>query len=76
MTITSEQVTAARKLLGWNQLRLAIEAGVSESTARRFEGPEWAPWGAHVAAITKALTDAGVEFTKGGVTLRKEKAGP
>jgi transcriptional regulator with XRE-family HTH domain len=76
VTVTSEQVSAARKLLGWNQLRLAIEADVSEATVRRVEGAEWVPWGAHVGAITTALRDAGVEFTEGSAALLKEKAGP
>jgi hypothetical protein len=35
--ITGEQVKAARKLLGWSQLTLSLEASVATSTVTNFE---------------------------------------
>jgi transcriptional regulator with XRE-family HTH domain len=35
--ITGEQLRAARKLLGWSQMALALEASVDPSTVTNFE---------------------------------------
>jgi transcriptional regulator with XRE-family HTH domain len=37
MTITPEQVKAARELLGWSQADLAAQVGVSDTTISLFE---------------------------------------
>ena len=62
MMITGERVKAARKLLSWSQQTLAFEAGVTQSTAAKFEtGLE----GRAISAMRLALQAAGVEFRDG-----------
>jgi predicted transcriptional regulator len=39
--ITGEQVRAARKLLSWSQLTLALEAGLNQTTVVKFERGEF-----------------------------------
>ena len=76
MTITSEQVRAARGLLRWEQKDLAEASGVSLPTIKRLEairGP-LAAQASTVDAITKAFDAGRVEFTNGdepGVKRRK-----
>ena len=62
--ILSEQVKAARYLLGWEQKKLAEVSGVSLPTIGRLEsqpGPLTA-YESTVSAIRTALENAGVEF--------------
>ncbi|NNM71413.1 helix-turn-helix transcriptional regulator [Enterovirga aerilata] len=70
MTISVRQVKAARALLGWSQADLAKASAVSYPTIARLESDDGAgPIGGRqdtVDKITKALQDAGVEFTNGG----------
>jgi transcriptional regulator with XRE-family HTH domain len=61
--ITGEQVKFARKLLGWSQMALALEAGASQRTVMRFERGESRAKGRTISAIQRALEAAGVEFT-------------
>jgi transcriptional regulator with XRE-family HTH domain len=72
--ITGEQIKAARKLLGWSQMTLALEAGLEQSTVANFETGKTRPSVLSVSSIKRALEGAGVEFTHGepGVRLRKE----
>lgn len=76
--VTSEQIRAGRALLRWEQKDLAEAAGISLETVKRLEktpGPVSA-YAATVEAITKALGEAGVEFTNDdgpGVRLRGRK---
>jgi transcriptional regulator with XRE-family HTH domain len=74
--VTIEQVKAARKLLGWSQGVLAVNAGVSQTTVAHFEtgkraGVDWIPLN-----LLRALESAGIEFVadEARVTLRKENA--
>jgi hypothetical protein len=73
--ITPEQSQEARRLLGWEQLRLALMADLALPTVERFEfGADCAPEA--LAAIRAALEAAGVEFIPEngggpGVRLRK-----
>jgi len=77
MMICPEQVRAARKLLGLSQRDLALLAGVSEDSIRRFEDRARMPWGASVAAIKRALEDAGIEFLGGLIVRRRpDEASP
>ncbi len=73
MRITSQQVKAARSLLGWNSVRLAEAAGIGKATVWRLESVD-GPLGGEpetVAKIIGALEAAGVEFLDGrGVQLR------
>jgi transcriptional regulator with XRE-family HTH domain len=72
--ITGEQVKAARKLLSWSQLTLALEASVAPSTVQKFERGESRPSVLCVSTIKRTLEGAGVEFPEEGVIrLRKGK---
>jgi transcriptional regulator with XRE-family HTH domain len=62
MDITSAQSRGARGLLGMTQAELASESAVSLRTITHFEAGERRPIPAILAAIRKALEDAGVEF--------------
>jgi transcriptional regulator with XRE-family HTH domain len=73
--ITGEHVKAARKLLGWSQMTLALEARVATSPVTKFERGEKRPSVLSVSTIKRSLEGAGVEFTEfePGVWLRSEK---
>jgi transcriptional regulator with XRE-family HTH domain len=73
--ITGEQVRAARKLLGWSQMTLALEASVDQSTVLKFETGKSRPSVLSVSTIKRTLEGAGVEFTEfePGVRLRSGK---
>lgn len=79
MTISSEQVRAARALLRWEQRDLAEASKVSLPSIKRLEttpGP-LAAQVRTVEAIRAALEAAGVEFTNGdqpGVRMKKTKS--
>jgi len=72
MTITSEQIRAARALLRLEQRELAKRARVSVVTLRRLESPGHGararPGG--FARVCKALEEAGAEFIADGVRRR------
>jgi transcriptional regulator with XRE-family HTH domain len=53
---------AARSLLGWSQQKLADSAGVALATVQFFETDKREPISNNLAAIRRALEDAGVEF--------------
>lgn len=64
MLIITQQIKAARSLIGWEQYQLACNAGVAISTIRRLEGLG-GPICAHfdtVEKIRKAFEGAGIEF--------------
>jgi transcriptional regulator with XRE-family HTH domain len=72
--ITGEQVSVARRLLGWSLMRLSNVCGVSDVTIQNFEmGRDRRPTTADVEVIQRALESGGVEFTQEqpGVRLRK-----
>jgi transcriptional regulator with XRE-family HTH domain len=74
--LTSELIRAARALLRWEQRRLADASSVSLPTVKRLESRPGilAAHGSTVAALKRALENAGVDFTNGdqpGVRLRK-----
>lgn len=74
--MTPAQCRAARGLLDWTQDKLCGAAQVSGPTVRDFENGKVTPRRASLAAIQRALEDAGVEFTNGdepGVKLRKPR---
>lgn len=80
MSLTSEQVRAARMLLRWEQKDLAEASGVSLPSIKRLE-TQPGPLSAHertLAELRKALEKGGVEFIPengggAGVRLRKRK---
>jgi transcriptional regulator with XRE-family HTH domain len=64
---TSDQLRAARALLGLTQPEVAEAAGVSSMTVKRAEGSGRPRASAEaMATIRAALEKAGVEFTNGG----------
>jgi transcriptional regulator with XRE-family HTH domain len=71
--ITREQVKAARKLLGWSQVRLAGQSGFADATLAKFERGESRPSVLSLTTIKRALEGAGVEFLDGepGVRLKQ-----
>jgi transcriptional regulator with XRE-family HTH domain len=72
--ITGDQVKTARRLLGWSLPRLASRAAVSDETIRRLESGRHRPTDQKIAAIQRALEEAGIEFANGmrpGVRLGK-----
>jgi hypothetical protein len=65
--ITSEQVGATRRLLGWSQARLAGHSALSENTVAKFgTGAQRLP-SPNLDAIRQVLEVAGVGFTNAGV---------
>ena len=69
--ITGEQVKAARKLLGWSQMTLALEASFDQSTVAKFETGKSRPSVLRVSTIKRTLEGAGVEFPEFEPRLRK-----
>jgi transcriptional regulator with XRE-family HTH domain len=63
MTITGEQVRAARELLGWPRSTLARKSRLSESTITNLENGRRTLSPLSVLAIRRALESARVEFT-------------
>ena len=65
MSITSEQIRAAKAIIRWSGEDLAQAAGVSLSSIRRIEAASGIPKAQNmrtVLAIRAALEAAGVEF--------------
>lgn len=65
--ITPAQMRAARSLLGWDQRRLAREAGISLPTIRRMEGSE-----GNVRGNVDSLVKVVEALDRAGVTLIAE----
>jgi transcriptional regulator with XRE-family HTH domain len=61
--ITVDQTKAARKLLGWSQLDLALEAGISQTTVVDFETHRGRSRQITLSLIRRALEGAGIKFT-------------
>lgn len=62
--LVSDQVRAARALLGWSARELAQKAGVHLSTVQRIERSEGPVQGnvRSIARVETTLTSAGIEF--------------
>lgn len=78
--ITAIQSKMARTALGWNTAELAKKASVGVATVNRFETGQATTIPATLAAIQRALEDAGVIFlaegeaVDGGQGVRLRKA--
>ena len=78
--VSSEQIKAARVLLGWSALELANRSGVGATTLRRYEMLGGVPK-ANLTVLLKIMSTlerAGIEFTgdplvNPGVTLNIKK---
>ena len=80
--ITSDQIRAARALLGWSANELARESNVGVATVRRFEVVAGVPSGQVriLEALKVAFEEAGVEFIgspddRPGVRLKEPRKG-
>ena len=64
MTITSQQIKAARAALNWSAARLASETGLALRTIQNIESSEAdsAPRRSSVLAIRAVFEAAGIEF--------------
>lgn len=62
MTMTPAQCRAARAWLNWSQGMLAHHASVGLSTVKSFENGVTKPIANNLAAMQRALEDAGVEM--------------
>ena len=65
-TISSAQCRAGRALVKLTQAGLAAAASISKSVVVDFENDHRVPNRNNLAAIRRALEDAGVEFINGG----------
>jgi ribosome-binding protein aMBF1 (putative translation factor) len=63
--MSPEQSRAARGWLGWSQTELAKRANVSLSTVRDFEMGHRTPIPVTIAAMRRAIEEAGVRLTFG-----------
>ena len=61
--MSPEQVRAARNWLAWTQAELAERANVGLSTVKDYEGGKRTPIANNVAAIKRALEEAGMKIT-------------
>ncbi len=72
--ILPAQSRGARGLIQWSQTQLAEKAGISLSTVADFEKGRRQPIPNNLAAIRKALENAGVKFInaskRGGAGVR------
>jgi transcriptional regulator with XRE-family HTH domain len=65
MSLTPEQMKAARQLLGWSRSDLAGHSGVSDTTIGKYETENKRASVLDLSVVRQVLEAAGVEFTKG-----------
>jgi len=75
--VSSSQIKAARAMLGWSAIELAVRSGVGSASIKRYEVQAGVPVAntKNLMAIRNALEEVGIEFTgdplvNPGVTLR------
>jgi transcriptional regulator with XRE-family HTH domain len=76
MTLRPSQLKAARQLLGWSKIKLALQSGVGSFVIDKFERGERTLHPGSLDALRGALQAAGVEMIEGdppSVRLRKSK---
>jgi transcriptional regulator with XRE-family HTH domain len=62
MIITSDQVRAARKLLGWSSIKTAVQSSVGVNLIKGFEGGRRKLKPDALARLQSSFEAAGVEF--------------
>ena len=72
LSLTGEQCRVARRLLGKTIEQFAGVTRIGAKSLSLFERGQRTPQPETLAAITRALETAGVEFTEDGVRLRPE----
>jgi transcriptional regulator with XRE-family HTH domain len=75
MSLSREQVIAARKVLGWSRVKLSTVSGVGNGVIVIFENGLHVPPSGALAALKRALEAAGVEFTNDGEPGARMKNG-
>jgi predicted transcriptional regulator len=73
--ISETQIKAARRLLGWSQSDLALNAGVSQIAVARIETIGDSS-GNQRTAIRRALEEAGVAFVRGNPGVERLLSDP
>ncbi len=81
ITLTSEQIRAARMLLRWEQKDLSIRSGISLSRIKYLETQpgELPSHQSTIKAFRKAFEYAGIKFINGdfrGAALREDRGDP
>jgi transcriptional regulator with XRE-family HTH domain len=71
MTITADQVKAARTLLRWSIVKTAVQTSVGKDPIERFERGQRELRPETLAHLQSAFEAAGVEFTKSSARLKK-----
>jgi transcriptional regulator with XRE-family HTH domain len=73
--ITLAQAKAARKLLGWSRIDVALRLDVDKRTVAALERQEYPPWDVDLDKLRQIFEAAGVEFVGVEVNIRlKPKA--
>jgi predicted transcriptional regulator len=68
MSLSPEQVRAARNWLAWTQAELANRAKVGMSEVKDYEGGKRTPIATNLVAIQRALEASGMQFTATSVS--------
>jgi transcriptional regulator with XRE-family HTH domain len=75
MTISAEQIAAARRLLGWSRAKLAALSRVGVARIARFETGSRPLSPGNLDDLKHALEGAGIVFTRGGAPGVRPKPG-
>ena len=68
--ITPAQAKAARKLLGWSRIDVALRLDVGKRTIAVLECQEYLPWDVDLDKLRRIFEAAGVEFISVGDGVR------
>jgi transcriptional regulator with XRE-family HTH domain len=79
--ITSEQIRAARAMLGWSVRELAARTGIGSATIKRYEAATGVPKSrkGHLNGLKENFESAGIEFIGGpddapGIRIHKAES--